>query len=550
MKTQRLIIGLIVVLISLLPLVDLFHPGLPVTHDGQDHVARIANFYQSLSEGNPIPRWAGNLNWGYGHPVLMFLYPLPSYIASGMYALHPSFVDSVKLVFAVSYVASIALMYLWAQSAWGIWAGLVAAILYGFAPYRFVDMYVRGAIGEHVAFMFLPLILLGLEWESKKQYSPFALFLIAFSTGCLILAHNAVSLMFLPLVVLYALWLFVSNGKKDTLFLPRIAVAIGFGFLFSAFFWIPAFFEGKYTLRDIVTRGEFDARFVPWIQFFEPVWNYGGSDILPKSIGFSQWGAMAFLVYIVCVDKRSRRFGLGVLIAFIGSLVIMTGMASGLWKALTLLQKFQFPWRFLTVSVALSAIGASYAVSRTKIATPLIALILSVAAIFGTSGMWHAKAYITKPESFFTGIYAGTTDTGESSPIWSIRFMEHIPPARISTISGSLTVMKMSRTSTKHEYTVVADTESSVVEHTVYFPGWSVSVDGSTVPVEFQNPSYRGLMTFSVPKGTHEVTVSFSDTKLRRVSVWISILSFVLSGIVLGTMPIWRRKKTFAYRLR
>ena len=98
---------LILFLILLIPILDLFKPGLPVTHDGQDHVARIANFYQSLSEGNIIPRWAGNLNWGYGHPILMFLYPLPSYIASLFHFLGISFVDSTKLVFAVSFVASI-----------------------------------------------------------------------------------------------------------------------------------------------------------------------------------------------------------------------------------------------------------------------------------------------------------------------------------------------------------------------------------------------------------------------------------------------------------
>src|SRR3989344_780218 len=149
---------LIVLILALMPLLDLLHPGLPVTHDGQDHVARIANFYQSLSEGNVVPRWAANLNWGYGHPILMFLYPLPSYIASLFHAIGFSFIDSTKLVFAVSYIASIVTMYLWIRAAWGSVAGFTAAILYGFAPYRFVDLYVRGAIGEHVAFIFPPLI--------------------------------------------------------------------------------------------------------------------------------------------------------------------------------------------------------------------------------------------------------------------------------------------------------------------------------------------------------------------------------------------------------
>ena len=72
----------LLILLSLFPLMDLLHPGLFDAHDSPDHVARIANFYQNLAEGTIIPRWAGNLNWGYGHPILMFLYPLPSYAAS------------------------------------------------------------------------------------------------------------------------------------------------------------------------------------------------------------------------------------------------------------------------------------------------------------------------------------------------------------------------------------------------------------------------------------------------------------------------------------
>src|SRR3989344_538734 len=149
---------LLVILIGFIPLFDLFHPGLPLTHDGQDHVARIANFYQNLTEGNIIPRWAGNLNWGYGHPILMFLYPFPSYTASMFHFLGFSLVDSVKIVFGLSFIASGFAMYAWLKEFLGIKAGFVGALLYMFAPYRFVDLYVRGAIGEHVAFVFPPLI--------------------------------------------------------------------------------------------------------------------------------------------------------------------------------------------------------------------------------------------------------------------------------------------------------------------------------------------------------------------------------------------------------
>ena len=70
------------ILVSILPLVPMVHEGIPLTHDGRIHIARIANFYASLTEGNVVPRWASNLNWGYGSPIVEFVYPLTSYFAS------------------------------------------------------------------------------------------------------------------------------------------------------------------------------------------------------------------------------------------------------------------------------------------------------------------------------------------------------------------------------------------------------------------------------------------------------------------------------------
>ncbi|MCJ7792945.1 MAG: hypothetical protein MUP45_03130, partial [Candidatus Marinimicrobia bacterium] len=158
MKKLKRFLPLVLILVGLVALLDFFHPGLPVTHDGQDHVARIANFYQTLTEGNLIPRWAANLNWGYGHPVVMFLYPLPSYFASFFHFLGFSLVDSTKLVFGLGFLLSGFFMSLWLKEIWGEEAGFIGGLLYLFAPYRFLDLYVRGAIGENFAFIWPPLI--------------------------------------------------------------------------------------------------------------------------------------------------------------------------------------------------------------------------------------------------------------------------------------------------------------------------------------------------------------------------------------------------------
>lgn len=528
---KKFFIPFFIVFISIIPLLDLFHPGIPQTHDGQDHVARIANFYQNILEGNIIPRWAGNLNWGFGHPILMFLYPLPSYLASIFHFLSFSFVDSVKIVFGLSFIASGLAMYLWIKSFLGRNAGIVAGIVYMIAPYRFVDLYVRGAIGEHVAFIFPPLIFYFLLMLSKK-FSNWYLLGGSLSLSGLLLSHNAISVMFLPLIFLYAIYLvWKIKNKKYLILHTSYLIVLGLGL--SAFFWMPAFFEGKYTLRDIVIAGEYTSRFTEFSRFVYSPWSYGGSGEFSLQIGIIHWAILIIAIPAIYVLYK-RKNNLWILAAssfaiFWLTIFLMTPASKLIWEHITVLQKFQFPWRFMSVSVfSIAVLGGLfvYLIPNNLKRYSVILLILLI--LFFNKDYWRANGYLQKPESFFTGIYNGTTDTGESSPIWSVRFMEKRPKAHIEVISGEAFVKERSRKSTVHVYEIDASQKSRIVENTLYFPGWVVEVDGEKTNIEFQDPAHRGLMTFFVEEGRHNIEVKFGETKLRLFADAISAATVVM----------------------
>lgn len=529
------------------PLFPLLHPGIPITHDGQDHVARIANFYLSLSEGNLVPRWAGNLNWGYGHPILMFLYPLPSYFASLFHFLGFSLIDSLKLVFGVSFIASGITMYLWAREQLGEEAGLVAGALYVFAPYRFVDLYVRGAIGEHLAFVFPPLVLYFMLNLSKK-YSFWYLFGGSLSFAALILSHNAISLMFVPVILVYSIFLLLqSNKKKFLTLLFALLAALGFGL--SSFFWIPAFFEGKYTLRNIVTSNEYASRFVDVKSFIYGAWNYGGTGQFTTQIGIVQLAVVisAILITLYLFKKKDRKWIalLFLLLGFFASIFIMTPYSGFLWEKITTIQKFQFPWRFLSLTVFICAfLGGLMIASFKKRFQLLMIIFISALALFLNKDFWKANGYLQKNDSFFKGIYKGTTDTGESAPIWSVRFMEKSPKARVEVISGRAIVREIGRNSTKHEYVVESyDDTATIRENTLYFPGWKAKVDGKSKKIEFQDPSNRGVITFFVEEGKHSVVLELERTKLRLLADTISLISLfaVAFCAILPRSKLWKR---------
>ncbi len=547
-KLYKFIPLIFVIIVAFVPLFDLFHSGLPLTHDGQDHVARIANFYLALQDGSLIPRWGANLNWGFGHPVLMFLYPFPSYIASLFHFLGFSLVDSLKLVFGLSFIASGIGMFFWINRLIGAYAGVLAAILYMFAPYRFVNLYVRGAIGEHVSFAFIPFVLffitkLFLEKNNSIKFISLITSGIALFTAGLILSHNALSMLFLAFALAYTLVLYFYNRNLKKLIFTFAGVV--YGFLLSAFFWIPAYIEGKYTLRDIVTGGnEYADRFViSPLEFFAPSWSYGITGQLSVQIGLVHIILIILGIYAIYKLRKKEKLNSKVFLItflfFILSLFMMLKESNFIWSAITTLQKFQFPWRFLSLTVLTSSVLGAYSIlllkKENKKIIGIVIIFLSIILFYGT--YWRANGFLSKENAFFNDIYYSTTDTGESSPIWSIRFMEEEPKAHIEILNGKALIQETFRSSVRHEYIVLAENKTRIKENTLYFPGWNVYINDrkldTSTEVEFQDELHRGVMTFYVETGESKVKLIFEDTKLRTVSNIISLCAFVVLILLL-----------------
>lgn len=539
-------IGIIflLIIVSIFPILSLFHSGLPLTHDGQDHVARIANFYQSLSEGNLVPRWAGNLNWGYGHPILEFLYPLPSYIASFFHTLGMSLVDSTKIVFATGMILSLLFMYLWLSQFLGKYASFFGAVLYTYAPYRFVELYVRGDIGENLAFAFIPLVLYFIYKTYKKPNIQSAI-LGGVSLSILILSHNAISLMFVPFIIVYGLLLLYTSKERKKYFKNLVLIMV-VGFSISCFFWLPALIEGKYTLRNIVTKGAYISSFVNFKNLIYGPWSYGGSGQFTVQFGVFQWIALLLSPLLILKTKGNKEkffLNLTLLIYSLFAIFLMLFYSNFIWEKILLLQNFQFPWRFLAIIVfSLSVLTANLMdlISK-RINTKYITLVLVISVLIISSFYAKPKGYLYKSPDFYRGIYKSTTDTGESSPIWSIRFMEQIPKAPLDVIDGNAVILDQERNSTEHKYQITVNKKTLFRENTLYFPGWNIYANGNNINVEFQNMQYRGVMLFTLNKGTYLVDVIYKETKLRFYSDVISLVAIIFVIFLPITMFVKRK---------
>src|SRR3989344_346463 len=151
---NKLFLPIILFLVTIPVLLPYAKSGYFTTHDGEWAVVRLADMYRTVRDLQIPARYSGYLNAGYGYPLFNFAYPIPYYVGLIPLILNAGFVGSIKLLFALSVPLSAFCMFLLSRKLWkNEWAGLVSAIVYVYAPYRMVDLFVRGSIGESLSFI-------------------------------------------------------------------------------------------------------------------------------------------------------------------------------------------------------------------------------------------------------------------------------------------------------------------------------------------------------------------------------------------------------------
>lgn len=539
---------LFLIILSLIVTREWFLPGLPSSHDPEVHISRAGAIAQSLQEGNVLPRWAGYFNSGFGSPSIMFLYPAVPYVSALIhFATQAKFIDIYKYLLVASYAASGVFWFMWMRRLkFSSKAAFVGSIYYLLAPYHLVDVFVRGALAENIGLMFFPLIFFAAEGvliQSERKRN----LLFTLTISGVILSHNLSALMFFPLVLLYPLLYLYIENKRNLNGLRAYYLSILVGLLLSAFFWVPALIESKYTLASwiFMTKDWYADHFVYFKQFIWSPWGYGLSmlgdkDGMTFQIGIAHWLVTISALVIAArlfIHKELQKQKSVISFCFLGVALILMGMffslsvSNPIWHNFSLMRKFQFPWRFITFIVIGTSLLAAFVAEKMNSVKEFI-LLVGLPLIF-TINYWHVPPPSSLTEESLTTSYRGTSDTGETTPVWAVRYQDYLPKAPIEIVSssGQVEISDVRKKNNIHEFNVSANADSRLVDNTLFFPGWKVFVDGQDVPIEYQDENWRGLITFPIKPGTHTVKVTFGETTLRKIADAISIVS---AGVIIA----------------
>ncbi len=494
------ICSLIILGVLILPtFLSLFHPGFFLSDDGNWMVIRLSAFYESIKQGQFPPRFLVRLNHGYGYPVSNFLYPLFLYIGVPIHLVGISFVDTIKIILGGSLLVSGFYSYVWLRKLVTTWAAVIGSFVYVVFPYHVFDVYQRGSVGEVLALAILPFILLQIE-RKKTLFT-------AIGFALLILAHNSLAVLFVPILLLYMIY-------RKAFSLKQIGSIILYALCFSAFFWIPALYDKQYTIFDKTPVSDISGYF---LSLFSPL--IGWITLL-----------LLILTFPFLLQKKQVPLRFFWLLTIL-SLFFVLPISLSLWKITHIIPFFQFPFRFLSITLlgvsVLSALEIELLPKKIKV----LGMILIIAIVYLSSwSLFFPKYYQYFPDTFYSTNQDSTTVKNEYMPQWVKSQPTIYTDQKVQIVKGDGVVTDILFKGSYALSNVILNRDSVIQINIIYFPGWEVKVDGKRVAVSYANS--LGLMQFPVSSGGHMIQARFIETPIRLFADIISLVSFGLLGVL------------------
>ncbi|MCL5785030.1 MAG: hypothetical protein M1142_06800 [Patescibacteria group bacterium] len=516
---------------------------------------RIEQMDKCLQDGQIPCRWVPDMGYQYGYPQFEFYSPSVYYLGNLFHFAGFQFIDSIKILFILGFVTGTLTMFIFIRTLFGDWPALVGAVLYTYVPFKAVDVYVRGAMSEFWALAIFPLVFWS-SYQLIKTEKVRYLVWLALSAGALLLTHNLMSLIFLPLVAIWSLaWVYL---EKDWKVLPKLITGGILGAGLAAFFILPLIFERQYVHIETMLGGYFDYRqhFVTFGQlFFSNYWGYGSSvlgpnDDLSLSTGIVQWIAGVIALFVAILSFK--RFQKVAMITFILVLVDISVLflthqkSSFIWERIPFLAWLQFPWRLLADSIFLLSFLGGLAVFLTeklkgrKFSTALgIILIIGVFVLYG-SFFRPLKWFNFSDQQQFSGDFWEkqlTSSIFDYLPVYAKLPPNNKAPAYPEVLKGKVDFQNYKKGS-DFQIGGVHVTQDALIRLPLFdFPGMTVTIDGKVVDHNHNNCSEEeyclGLISFNVPTGNHIIKASLENTPIRTVGNILTIVSFlVLTGLI------------------
>ncbi len=395
--------ALIVVLLAVFAIAPLEYPGAVESHTGLSAVYNLINLDQ-----NPLQFFSWAPTFGHTYDLFRTDGALPYWIAEILHRVGFGYLDSIKLVYALAWIASGLTMFALARRFFSDSSALVAATVYMYLPFHIATVYVRGAFAESVAWALLPLALvpvirdqLSVTSNQSSVVGREKWFVNLLPFALLFLTQPGLSILF----ALSAIGLLIALNWRDRSFslgVVTIVISLGVGALLS----LPTII--RYGAR--IGAGGFNFNFVLPYQLFSSLWGFGPSptttetsqgtlilDQFPFQLGVVPIGLTIIAVALlwrgeVRPNVSTNRIVAIFLIAAIVLTMLTFEIAAPIWTVLGIFTTY--PWQLLAfVGLALAFVAGSVLDVDARLSQPAMLAFFVALPVVATYG-YLAPRYV------------------------------------------------------------------------------------------------------------------------------------------------------------
>lgn len=535
---------ILVVFISFFAFRSLLKSGYFPMYDDMQPI-RLQQLDKCIKDGQIPCRWTPDLGYGYGYPLFIFYSPFVYYVMEIFHLVGFSILTSIKIGFLLNFVFSALTMFLLGKTLWGNLGGLVSSAFYIYAPFRATDVYSRGAIGEFWALGFFPLILWSIinfiQNPTKKRNSLY----LSLSLAGLLLTHNLSSIAFAPVAITWTLVL-LSFYKKWQI-IPRLFLSVFIGALLSAFYTIPLIVEKPLVHLDSMTSGYFNylAHFTSIRQlFFRGHWGFGSSELGPYDDASFSVGIIHFLSLIITIvlSLKNRIFSknnfnkitiLFFTFIFSSSIFLTHSRSSLIWQTFTFLKYFQFPWRFLTLSILSASILAGFPIfllKNRRIRAIFYTIFFIFVVIYFNVGFFRPSEYINIDDQ--QKLSGKSLERQVTASIYDyLPIFAQAPPSTPAPnlpqiISGNAQIINYAKGTDWQKGGIVSSEKSTIQLPVFYYPGFKLWLNDQQTDISYSNN--LGLITFNVQAGESQFYLKLTKTPDRIIGDILTIIGILI----------------------
>lgn len=509
-------------------------------HDIAYHLLRIESLKEGILIGHPFLKVNVLFLGGAGYASSMF-YPdfllyFPALLRVFGVSINTSYHLFVAFCFVICYAST---FYCTKQITKSSYAGTIAAVVLTLCQYHVDDVYIRSAVGEYTAFIFIPFVIYGIYdilYEHMKKPWVFAL---GFA-GVLLCHFNSfvMCIVLCFLIFLIKIKVFLKEPKLVIKVLLTTIVTV----MVTIAYWLP-------VLEQMIST-EF---------YVNHEWIFPADAMQEVSTVFSSvFPALGFALFVIIIPRifvkktedNTSLIEFTDLILFFGICFALAATRLLPWERIGRYVDFiQFPWRLYTIaSVCLAICGAvilyMYFTSSKTREYILLAVIIMMCASAVYNIERTQEGYYSYSNDYFEYIpYTANIIAGEWLPV-SVENLDYLMSQAEVAKNDKGNEIAFKRESNKIIITQV-EKDMYIDVPFVYYKGYSAYIKdnaGDKEVLKVTGDGENGLCRVWLPEGDSNGTiiVEYKGTLIQKAS-------FILTIVCLGyafVVNIHNRRKS------